>query len=66
MIGDGVIGMVKPRWHSLHWDIGPESFQTAMEKLARNPAKARLLYIAEIGVGTWLATRQTPEKPALL
>ena len=65
MIGDGVSGMVKPRGHSLLWDIGPESFQAAMQKLAHNPAKARLLYIAEIGVGTWLATRQTPEEPGV-
>ena len=65
MIGDGVSGLLKPRWHSLLWDVGPESFQAVMDGLARNPTKARLLYAAEILVGTWLSTRLTPEKPAL-
>ena len=37
-----------------------------MDGLARNPTKARLLYAAEILVGTWLSTRLTPEKPALV
>ena len=66
MIGDGVSGLLKPRWHSLLWNVGPDSFQLAMDELAKNPAKARLLYAAEILVGTWLSTRLTPEKPALV
>ena len=66
MIGDGVSGLVKPRWHSLLWDVGPRSFRSAMEKLAENPVKARLLYAAEIGFGTWLSTRQTPDRRGLL
>ena len=47
MIGDGVSGLLKPRWHSLLWNIGPDAFQTMMVKLAANPTKARLLYAAE-------------------
>lgn len=66
MIGDGVTGFFKPRRHSLLWDIGPEFFRTAMETLAENPAKARLIYAAEIAIGSWLAARQTPEKPSLI
>jgi hypothetical protein len=66
MIGDGVSGLLKPRWHSLLWDAGPESFETMMERLAKNPTKARLLYAAEILVGVWLSTRLTPEKPDLV
>ncbi len=66
MIGDGVIGAFKPRRHSMLWDIGPETFRTAMETLAANPCKARLFYAAEIILGTWLAERQTPEKVDLL
>jgi hypothetical protein len=66
MIGDGVIGTFKPRRHSLLWDIGPGPFRTAMETLAVNPGKARLLYAAEILLGAWLAERQTPEKVGLL
>ena len=66
MIGDGVTGLLKPRWHSLLWDVGPKPFQTAMEKLAENPAKSRVLYAAEIIVGAWLATRLTPEQSDLV
>ena len=66
MIGDGVSGLLKPRWHSLLWNVGPHSFQLAMDELAKNPTKARLLYAAEILVGAWLSTRLTPEKPALV
>lgn len=62
MIGDGFIGAFKPRRHSMLWDIGPGPFRAAMETLAANPLKARLLYMAEILVGAWLAERQTPEK----
>lgn len=63
MIGDGVSGLLKPRWHSLLWDIGPDAFETAMETLAANPVKARALYAAEIAVGILLSTQLTPEKP---
>ena len=65
MIGDGVSGLLKPRRHSLLWDVRPETFRAAMEALAAYPGKARLLYAAEIGIGAWLAARQTPENPAL-
>lgn len=66
MIGDGVSGFLKPRRYSLLWDIGPESFRTAMEILAANREKARLLYAAEIVFGAWLAARMTPDQPDLI
>ncbi len=62
MIGDGVTGFFKPRWHSLLWDIGPQPFRAAMEKLAENPEAARIMYAAEIGIGSWLASRQLPPR----
>lgn len=61
MVGDGVVGFFKPRWHSLLWDLGPKPYRDLMHKAARNPAEARLIYAAEAAFGTWLATRQTPE-----
>jgi hypothetical protein len=66
MIGDGVSGLLKPRWHSLLWEAGPQPFRNAMEKLAENPAESRLLYGAEILVGAWLATRMMPDQPDVL
>ncbi len=62
MIGDGVVGFVKPRWHSLLWDVGPKPYRDLMQHFAENPTAARFLYAAEIGVGALIASQQTPEK----
>jgi hypothetical protein len=62
MIGDGVAGFMKPRWHSLLWNAGPKPFRMAMQMLAANREKARVLYALEIAAGSWLASRQTPEQ----
>ena len=63
MIGDGVVGFVKPRWHSLLWDVGPEPYRDLMHEFAAEPEKARWTYAAEIAVGLLIASRQTPEEP---
>lgn len=62
MIGDGVAGFFKPRWHSLLWDVGPEPYKKVMRKFAREPERARWVYLAEVAVGVLLAGRQTPEE----
>lgn len=61
MVGDGVVGFFKPRWHSLLWNMGPRPYRKLMKEFATHPERARWLYAAEIVAGTWLATRQTPE-----
>ena len=61
MVGDGVVGFLKPRWHSLLWDLGPKPYRDLMIHFARKPGTARLVYAAEVILGTWLAARQTPE-----
>ncbi len=61
MVGDGVVGFFKPRWHSLLWDLGPKPYRDLMNRFAREPGAARWIYAVEAAVGTWLATRQTPE-----
>ncbi len=63
MIGDGVVGSIKPRWHSLLWDLGPKPYRAAMRKFAADPEMARWIYAAEIVVGMLIASRQTPEEP---
>lgn len=65
MIGDGVAGFIKPHWHSLLWNMGPRSFRSLMQNLAGHPQEARLLYGAEVALGTWLAMRDTAEQPNL-
>ena len=61
MVGDGVVGFFKPRWHSLLWNIGPKAYREVIYRLAEEPGKARWVYAAEAVVGALIATRQTPE-----
>ena len=61
MIGDGVMGLIKPRWHSLLWQFGPQLAKAATEELAEHPKTARAVYFAETVIGIALSMRQTPE-----
>jgi hypothetical protein len=61
LIGDGVMGLLKPRWHSLLWHFGPELARAVNEELGDYPKTARSVYLAEVALGIVLATRQTPE-----
>ena len=60
LIGDGVMGLLKPRWHSLLWLVGPEIARAATEELAENPRTARAVYFAEAAIGVALASCQIP------
>ncbi len=62
MIGDGVMGLIKPRWHSLLWHFGPELAKAVTEELAEHPKTARVIYAAEVAVGIAIAAQQSPEK----
>jgi hypothetical protein len=61
-IGDGVIELVAPKQHSLLWVSGPESVRKVARFLADNPNYMRLLGLAQIGFGVWLALRQYREE----
>lgn len=62
MVGDGVIGLVAPRRHSLLWRFGPARYKRIMTAFAERPILARLLSAASIGAGLWLASRQYEER----
>lgn len=62
LIGDGIMGLIKPRWHSLLWHFGPNIARAATEELADHPKTARCIYAAEAALGLAIATRQTPEE----
>ncbi len=62
MIGDGIMGLIKPRWHSLLWHFGPELAKAATEELAEHPKTARVIYAAEVAIGIAIAAQQTPEE----
>lgn len=61
LVGDGVMGLIKPRWHSLLWHFGPQLARAATEELAEHPKTARTIYLAEAAVGIAIASLQTPE-----
>jgi hypothetical protein len=61
LIGDGIMGLLKPRWHSLLWHFGPQLARAATEELAEHPHTARAVYFAEAVVGVAIASHQTPE-----
>jgi len=61
LIGDGVMGLLKPRWHSLLWHFGPQLARAATEELAEHPNTARAVYLAEAAIGIAIAAAQTPE-----
>ena len=61
LIGDGVMGLLKPRRHPLLWYFGPELARAATEELAENPKTARAIYLAEAAIGVALASCQTPD-----
>ena len=62
LIGDGVMGLLKPRWHSLLWHFGPQLARAVTEELAEHPKVARSIYLAEAAIGVVLAASQTPEQ----
>ncbi len=45
LIGDGVMGLLKPRWHSLLWHFGPELARAATDELVEHPKTARAVYL---------------------
>lgn len=63
LIGDGIMGLIKPRWHSLLWHFGPKIARITTEKLAEHPPFARSVYAAEVALGILIASRQTPDVP---
>ncbi len=61
LIGNGIMGLIKPRWRSLLWHFGPEIARAATEELADHPTTARSIYAAEAALGLLIATRHAPE-----
>jgi hypothetical protein len=61
LIGDGVMGLITPRWHSRLWHFGPELTKSATRELAENPNTARAIYALETAIGIAIASFSTPE-----
>lgn len=61
-IGDGAIELLAPKEHSLLWEVGPKSARKVTRLFADNPNYMRLLGVAQIAFGTWLAFRQYSDR----
>src|SRR6476659_8225982 len=61
LIGDGIMGLIKPRWHSRLWNFGPQLAVAVTEELAAHPNVARAVYAAEAAIGIAIASCSTPE-----
>ena len=62
LIGDGLMGLLRPRRHSLLWHVGPQLAKAVTEELADHPQTARAIYVAEVAVGVALATLQLSDR----
>lgn len=59
MIGEGVIGFLAPKRYMQLWKFGPKPYQEFIESIVEHPNLTRLCCGVEVGVGIWLALRQT-------
>ncbi|HEX8899166.1 MAG TPA: hypothetical protein VF751_10750 [Chthoniobacterales bacterium] len=58
LIGDGLMGLLHPRRHSLLWHVGPQLAKALTEELAAHPKTSRAIYAAELAAGLALASLQ--------
>jgi hypothetical protein len=55
MIGDGVIGLLRPVEHCLIWQAGPRWWRETVEWFAERPQLTRAAAAIEVATGLWLA-----------
>ena len=53
LIGDGVMGLIQPRYDAAAWEHGPVLWRKSMALLRRNPAATRVVAAAQIAVCVW-------------
>jgi hypothetical protein len=54
LIGNGIMGLVRPRWHTLPWRGGPQLALAMTEELADHPKAARPVYLVQTALGVAL------------
>ncbi len=62
LIGDGLMGLLRPRRHSLLWHVGPQLAKAVTEELADHPQTARAIYATELAAGIILASLQLTDE----
>jgi|SRR5215813_12709774 len=59
MIGEGIIGAIRPKRYMRLWRFGPKPYRNFIDALVDRPRATRLMCAAEAGLGVWLALRNT-------
>ena len=62
MIGDALITLVDPERHCRLWMRGPQKWRQFVNLFVKHPVITRGLALGELGLGVWLAEKQTPLK----
>jgi hypothetical protein len=57
MIGDGLLGVLRPAEHCLIWSAGPRWWREMVGWFAAHPNVTRGAAVIEVGTGLWLALR---------
>ena len=58
MIGEGIVGLLRPRRYSLFWKIGPHWLRDTAEIFGEHREATRLMCLGEIALGLWIALRE--------
>ncbi len=61
MIGEGIVGLLRPQRYLLFWKVGPTWLRDTAKALAEHREATRLMCLAEIGLGLWIALREIEE-----
>jgi hypothetical protein len=57
LIGDGVMGLLRPRRDAAAWKHGPGLWRKSMALLQKSPVATRMVAAAQIAGGVWWALR---------
>lgn len=60
MIGDAFVTLFDPQRHCRLWMKGPEKWRQFVSVFVQHPGITRGLALGELGLGMWLAEKQTP------
>jgi hypothetical protein len=66
MVGDALVTLVDPQRHCRLWMKGPEKWRQFISVFVQHPGITRGLALGELGLGMWLAEKQTPVGAASL
>jgi hypothetical protein len=64
MIGDAVLGLLRPREHCRIWEAGSGWWRNTVQWFAEHPDVTRAVAIAELGAGLCLALQAEDAQPS--